>query len=68
MVPRAMEGGNQMSAKSNGRKPKSGETRKAVTFRLPPATAEKIKKAAADFKVSQSDMLIKIIEDSYMTD
>ena len=56
------------ATKSQGRKPKSGETRKAMTFRLPPATAEKLKKAAADYKVSQSDMLIKIIEDSYMTD
>ena len=57
-----------MKTPSKGRKPKSGETRKLITFRLPPATAEKLKKAAADFKVSQSDMLIKIIEDSYMTD
>ena len=54
-----------MTIKPQGRKPKSGETRKAVTFRLPPATAEKIKKAAADFNISQSDMLIKIIEESY---
>lgn len=56
------------TTKSPGRTPKSGETRQAVSFRLPPATIEKLKKAADDYRLSQSDMLIRIIEESYLTE
>ena len=52
----------------NGRPKKSAtEKRKMVSFRLTPTVIDKIKKAAADFKVSQSDMLIRIVDESYLT-
>ena len=53
----------------NGRPRKAAEDRrKMVSYRLTPAAIEKIKKAASDFKVSQSDMLIRIVDESYLTD
>ncbi len=41
----------------NGRPPKGDEKRKGVAFRLQPSTIEKIRKAAADNKCSQSDII-----------
>lgn len=46
-----------MTQKSPGRKPKGKETRKAVTFRLQPATIATIRQCATDRGISQSDLI-----------
>ena len=51
-----------------GRPLKGDGPRKAVSYRLTPSAIEKVKKASEEFKVSQSDILIKIIDESYLTD
>lgn len=43
--------------KSNGRPPKGKETRKAVTFRLQPATIALIRATASERGISQSDLI-----------
>ena len=45
------------ATKSKGRKPKGKETRKAVTFRLQPATIATIRQCATDRGISQSDLI-----------
>jgi predicted transcriptional regulator len=51
--------------KSQGRKPKGKETRKAVTFRLQPSTIERIKDLAAGMEISQSDVIERLVSDCY---
>ena len=52
----------------NGRPRKAAEDRrKMVSYRLTVSAIEKLKKAAAELKLSQSDLLISIIDDSYLT-
>lgn len=46
-----------MERKQQGRPPKGEETRKAVTFRLQPATIETIRQCAAERGISQSDLI-----------
>lgn len=43
--------------KSNGRKPKCKETRKAVTFRITPTAAKFLKQWAENLGCSQSDLV-----------
>jgi len=43
--------------KSQGRPPKGKENRKAVTFRLQPATIATIRQCATDRGISQSDLI-----------
>ena len=45
----------------NGRPPKGDEKRKGITFRLQPSTIESIRKAAAENKCSQSDIIETIV-------
>ena len=49
--------------KSTGRKPKGKETRKAVTFRLQPATIATIRKCATNLGISQSDLVESLVKD-----
>lgn len=49
--------------KSNGRRPKGKETRKAVTFRLQPATISLIREAAVSNGISQSDLIESLVKD-----
>lgn len=49
--------------KSNGRPPKGKETRKAVTFRLQPATISLIREAAVASGISQSDLIESLVKD-----
>ena len=51
------------TTKSSGRKPKGKETRKAVTFRLQPATISLIREAAVAEGISQSDLIEGLIEE-----
>jgi hypothetical protein len=45
------------TTKSHGRPPKGKENRKAVTFRLQPATIATIRQCATDRGISQSDLI-----------
>ena len=51
------------TTKSTGRKPKGKETRKAVTFRLQPATISLIREAASASGISQSDLIESLVKD-----
>lgn len=46
-----------------GRKPKGRETRKAVTFRLQPATIESVREAAANNGISMSDLIEELVKE-----
>ena len=48
--------------KTKGRSPKSGETRKAVTYRLTPKAIEQIKAWADLHGCSQSDEVIAMVD------
>lgn len=45
------------TTKPQGRTPKSGETRKAVTFRITPTAAQFLKQWAEKLGCSQSDLV-----------
>lgn len=49
--------------RSKGRPPKGKETRKAVTFRLQPATISLIREAAITNGISQSDLIESLVKD-----
>ena len=51
------------SNKPKGRKPKGKETRKAVTFRMQPATISLIREAAISIGISQSDLIESLVKD-----
>ena len=51
------------TTKSPGRPPKGKETRKAVTFRLQPATISLIREAAVASGISQSDLIESLVKD-----
>ena len=47
----------------NGRPTKGNEKRKAVTFRLQPATIATIRKCATNRGISQSDLVESLVKD-----
>ena len=51
------------TTKSTGRPPKGKETRKAVTFRLQPATIESIREASANYGISMSDLIEELVKE-----
>lgn len=53
------------TTKSKGRPPKGKENRKAVTFRLQPATIAAIRQCATDRGISQSDLIEDMVAEMY---
>jgi hypothetical protein len=51
--------------KSQGRKPKGKETRKAVTFRLQPAIIDRIRTISADTGCSMADLIEDMVMECY---